>query len=191
MVRIVHICGPPCSGSSAHSTATHSANSGGTRHAPATAVTSAARRIQEGYQVPRPCGDSRTSRAATASPQDAASAPGSTGAVLMFEREVRGEVVGDVVGVPHGRGGADGADDFLRRVGAMTSHVVYECELGEAELGAEGAREGVRRVRRVSVMVTAARGAGLAVVEVVIGARQDALHGVRVRVASRRDSRLK
>ena len=114
----------------------------------------------------------------------------------MFEREVRGEVVGDVVGVPHGRGGADGADDFLRRVGVMTSHVVYERELGEAELGTKGAREGVRRVRRVSVMVSAAaaaaaRGAGFAVVEVVIGACQDALHGVRVRVASRRYSRLK
>ena len=106
---------------------------------------------------------------------------------------MRGEVVCDVVGVPHRRGGADGADDLLRCVGVLTSDVVDEGELGEAELGTKGAREGVGRVGRVAVVVAAAaaRGAGLAVVEVVIGARQDALHGVGGRVAGRRDARLK
>ena len=189
----MHIRGPPGSRSTAHSSAPHSAHSGGPRHTPSAAVTCAAGRIQEGNQVPRTRGDPGPPCAA-GSPKDAGAAGSDRAAaraVLVLEREVRGEVVGDVVGVPHGRGGADGADDLLRRVGVMTSHVVPEGELGEAELAAEGAREGVRRVRRVPVVVAAARGARLAVVEVVIGARQDALHWVGVGVTSRCNSSLK
>ena len=55
------------------------------------------------------------------------------------------EVVRDVVWVSSGHRGTDRAHDLLGGVGVLRCHVVAEGGLGEAELGAERAGEGLRR----------------------------------------------
>ena len=120
----MHVGRSPSSGRSTYPATCmrHSTHTQWSRHIPSAAAGSAAAgsaaatttgtaigaagRVEERYQIPR----SRT----------------------VLEGEVGREVVCHVVGVTSGKRGADGADDFLRSVGVMTSYVVHQRGLGEA-----------------------------------------------------------
>lgn len=117
----------------------------------------------------------------------------------MFQAEMIGEVVGDVIGIAAGERGANGTHHFLRHIRVLTSHVLTQGLLREAQFGTERTRVGLGRIQHVGVMggrgggahptihpASSAQGRGLAPIkQLVIGPRQDTLHRMSVGVAGR------
>ena len=105
---------------------------------------SSAWRIKEGDEV------STTTTASTrVSPRTWSSSSGTTSSAVL-QREMRGEVIGDVVGVPSGKRCADGTNDLLRRIGVLTSHVFDQRAVTE---GPEGNRHVIVQTDRAGAVL--------------------------------------
>ena len=89
----------------------------------------------------------------------------------MVHVDVVEQVLGQVVGVAHGHRCADGTHHLVHVVLVVHGHVLGERDFGEAELAAVGTRERLRLDETLA-----------AVVELVVGARQYALHRMRCQV---------
>ena len=97
------------------------------------------------------------------------------GAVL--EGEVTGKVVGEEVGVAALDRGADGTDYLDAGVGVFGADLLGEGDVGESHLVAVGTGEALRLFGAEHLA---------AVVELKVGAREDALHGMLGQVARTR-----
>ena len=95
----------------------------------------------------------------------------------MLQGQVGREIIRHMIWIPAGQGGADGTDDFLRRIRVMTSHVIDQGELRKPELGAIGASVG-----HGALGPGATHGQGMRILATVekfmVGSSQDALHCV-------------